>query len=356
MTSESNDPMQLAQAAKVLGDHVAAGATPGATAVVARGGGTVATLAEGRHTYSAQSRTVSLTDRYDLASLTKLVTTTACLLLEEDGSLELGDPVQTWVSEYARDGREAVTIQHLLAHCSGLPAHRPLSGTCNSAEAFLRAICEMPLESAPGTTTAYSDLGFILLGSVLERASGTSLEPLLVERVLQPLGMTYTTFNPSVDSLDEIPPTEVSIDGLIHGQVHDDNARAMGGVAPHAGLFGPASDMARLVSAYLCDGQVGSKQVLPAGGVRRYVERANLVEGSTRALGWDTVSETGSSAGKRFSTRAFGHLGFTGTSVWADPETGLAVVLLTNRVHPTRVNEGIKKLRPAFHDAVMEDL
>ena len=340
----------MERARQVLKNHIAAKTTPGATAVVISRDRIVATLADGRHTYDVESSSVQLTDRYDLASLTKVVTTTACLLLEEDGKLALDAPVSESVPDFSHG---EVTVRHLLAHCSGMPAHRPLYETCRSPEAMLDAICQMPLEAPPGTTTLYSDIGFMLLGAVLERCAGLSLDDLLTRRVLLHLGMSRTGFRPARELLQEIPPTERTLTGpFLRGVVHDENARAMQGVAPHAGLFGTATDMGRLLQAYLNDGWLDGRAVLPAQAVRRYVRRAGLVENSTRALGWDTVSEEGSTAGRFFSTRSFGHLGFTGTSLWADPDRGIGVVLLTNRVHPTRENEGIRRLRPEFHDAV----
>jgi len=346
----------MERARQVLTEHISTGTTPGAVAVVVRGGDTVATLMEGRHTYDTDARPVAMSDRYDLASLTKPVTATACMLLEEQSMLSTTDLVSAWVPAFVGGGREAVQVQHLLAHCSGLPAHLPLYEWCSGSGEFAEAICDISLETPPGEVTRYSDLGFILLGAVLEAASGSTLESLLTERVLNPMGMHRTGFCPSTGLLGEIPPTEVGELGLIHGAVHDENAQAMGGVASHAGLFGPATDLARLLTAYQNGGRLDGAQVLPEEGARRYVTRAGIVDGSTRGLGWDTVSEEGSSAGRHFSTRSFGHLGFTGTSMWADPETGLGVVLLTNRVHPTRKNNAIRELRPAFHDAVSEAL
>lgn len=346
----------MERARQVLKDHIRSKTTPGATAVVVVGDRIGQTFAEGRHTYDPDSPAVRVDDRYDLASLTKLVTTTACLLLEEERRISLDDPVSEWVPDFDRDGRGSVTLRHLLAHCSGLPAHRPLYETCRTPDDALEAVCRTPLESTPGTMTTYSDLGFILLGAVLERASGMAMDSLVGERVLDPMGMRQTGYRPAADLLSRIPPTEADGEEPIHGVVHDDNTRAIGGVAPHAGLFGPATDVARLVMAYLNDGRLDGEQVLPEDGVRGYVARANLVEASTRALGWDTVSESGSSAGQYFSLRSFGHLGFTGTSVWADPEQKLGVILLTNRVHSTYNNDGIRRLRPEFHDAIREGL
>jgi CubicO group peptidase (beta-lactamase class C family) len=186
---------------------------------------------------------------------------------------------------------------------------------------------------------------------------GAALEGLAQRHVLEPLGMAETMFLPGRRLRRRIPPTEFQAEqrrGLIHGQVHDGNAWAMGGVAPHAGLFGTAADLGRFLRMILNGGVYEGKQVFSKATIRRFTSRADLAPGSSRALGWDTVSKSGSSAGTHFSARSFGHTGFTGTSVWVDSEQDVGVVLLTNRVHPSRENEGIRSLRPEFHDAVMD--
>jgi CubicO group peptidase (beta-lactamase class C family) len=352
------DPERLARAKEVLERHISEGTTPGAVAEVCRRGGTVVRWAVGRHAYEADSSPVQGDDVFDLASLTKVVATaTVCMVLEDKGMLDLDAPVAEQIPGFRGHHRERVTARHLLAHCGGLPAHVPFYRTCGSSEEILEAACAVPLESEPGTKTQYSDVGFLLLGGVLERVGRDSLDRLAQRLVLGPMGMDDTGYRPGCDLRERIPPTEWDREWrgrLVKGEVHDENAAAMGGVAPHAGLFGTAEDLGRSVRFYLCGGSLGDRNVLPEDGIRRYVSRACIVLESTRALGWDTVSEQGSSTGRHFSRHAYGHLGFTGTSVWADPERDLGVVLLTNRTYPTRDNQGIQRLRPEFHDAVAQ--
>ncbi len=350
------DAERLEKARDVLERHVARGTTPGCVAVLLRREGMAASWAVGRHTYEADARPVRVDDIYDLASLTKIIaTTTVGLSLYSEGALDLDKPVSAVIPEFAGDGREGVTVRHLMAHCSGLPAHVRFFESCHSKEEVLAAVCRTPLKYATGADSIYSDLGFILLGAILERLTDKSLEQLTQERVIGPLEMLETGYMPSSDLLPRIPPTEEEgfwRHRLIHGEVHDSNAAAMGGIAPHAGLFGKASDLARFLRAMLCGGELEGHKHFSEKDLALFAGRAEIVEGSSRALGWDTPSETGSSAGAHFSPHSFGHTGFTGTSVWADPERDLGVVLLTNRVHPSRDREGIRNLRPEFHDAV----
>ena len=354
------DPERLERAKDVLVRHVKRETTPGAVGVVVRGGAAAAKWAVGRHSYDPFSPEVRVEDLYDLASLTKVVATTAiCLLLEEAGRLDLDEPVAERVKEFRGAGREKVTARQLLAHCSGLPAHAELYRVCFSPPAVQEAVCKIPLAYEPGTQDVYSDIGFILLGMTLERVSGHRLGRLARHYVFDPLGMSDTTYRPGRELHYRIPPTEYdsTVRGrLIHGEVHDENAWAMRGVAPHAGLFGPAEDLTRFLQTFLNGGRQEGRRVFPKDKVDAYTARANLVPGSTRALGWDTVSEEGSMTGKHFSPKSYGSLGFTGTSIWADPKRDLGVVLLTNRIHPSRKNMGIRRLRPAFHNAIAEAL
>lgn len=201
------------------------------------------------------------------------------------------------------------------------------------------------------------DLGFILLGEILERISGRAFEELVREEVLEPLEMTSTVFNPPPSLRDSTAPTEDDPwrGRLVQGEVHDENAFVMGGVAPHAGLFSTASDLARFAQAMLNGGIYGTRRIMKRSTIERFTRQPNLVPESARALGWDTPSSP-SSSGRYFSPTSFGHLGFTGTSLWIDPERQIFVILLTNRVHPRRDNRGIRDVRPDFHDAVMEAL
>jgi CubicO group peptidase (beta-lactamase class C family) len=296
---------------------------------------------------------------FDLASLTKVIaTTTFALQLVERGLLDLDAPIRERLPRWRGDDRAVVTMADLLAHCSGLPAWRPLYRALDGRDAFLRSICAMPLEYAPRTRSVYSDMGFILAGLMLERAAGSSLDWQFHTFCPDGDGSRAgyeLTFTPAAPWRTRIAPTEFDPwrGRLLVGEVHDENAAALGGVAGHAGLFGtgPAAGVfARRVLRAL--------RRLPAGDpfgepdvLARFTTRTD-VPGSSRALGWDTMLPT-SSCGHEMSPRAIGHTGFTGTSLWIDPEWDVYVVLLTNRVHPTRENQAIQQLRPAVHDAVM---
>ena len=350
------DTRLLNKAKEVLDDYVAAKATPGAVGLVVRREGAVAKWAIGGHTYEESARHVRLHDLFDLASVTKVVaTTTICMVLHSEGKLDLDAPVIEKVPEFSGKGKDLVTARTLLSHCSGLPAHAHLYQTCRTREELLEAVCILELESEPGSREAYSDMGFLVLGMLLEKVGGNRLDRLYQRLVKEPMGLVGTQFCPDESLLARIPPTEYDSQWrrrLVRGEVHDENAACMGGVASHAGLFGPAEDMGRFLQFWLDGGKLEGDQIYPEEAIAPFVQRSNLVAGSTRALGWDTVSSVESTAGSHFSEASFGSLGFTGTSVWADPVRNLGVVLLTNRVHPTRENQGIRKLRPAFHDAV----
>jgi len=330
------------------------GAFPGGVLLVAVGGEVLLHRAFGRFTYETDSASVRPDTIYDLASLTKVVATTSmAMALYEDGKLDLDEKVRTYVPEFGGGPRELVTVRHLLAHSSGLPAWADIYRRARGKEEFLRCICEVPLEAPPGERTVYSDLGMILLGAVLERISGEPLDSFCRRRIFEPLGMDDTLFNPPPSLRPRIAPTEVVPErGLVWGEVHDENAWAMGGVAPHAGLFGTAGDLFKFARMMSDGGTYGGTRLFEEGTVRLFT---SWVPGSTRALGWDKPSE-GCSCGRYFSPSSFGHTGFTGTSVWADPERSLVVVLLTNRVHPSRERKGLLSLRPLIHDAVVEAL
>jgi CubicO group peptidase (beta-lactamase class C family) len=226
----------------------------------------------------------------------------------------------------------------------------------NRAE-LLDRIYALPLDYPTGSRSVYSDLGIILLGEILQRASGQSLDLFLRENLLVPLGLDNTFFNPPQPLRSRTAPTEDDRDfrrRLIHGEVHDENAWVMGGVAPHAGLFSTARDLAVFCQLLLNGGIYGHRRYLKRSTIELFTTRQGI-PGSSHALGWDTPSAP-SSSGQYFSSRAFGHTGFTGTSIWIDPAKELFVVLLTNRVHPTRANDKIRDLRPRLHDAVVEAL
>ena len=329
---------------------------PGAVLAVGRHGRLV-TLAAVGHYGSDDPRPVEPWTIYDLASLTKVIgLTTACMLLVDEGRLDLDAAVQTYLPEFRGPMKDRVTIRHLLTHSSGLPAWRPLFREANNRKAALALVDTTPLDTAPGTRFVYSDLGAITLGQVVERITGERLDRFLADRVFTPLGMQSTVFLPPKAWRDRIPPTEHDTafrHRMIHGEVHDENAGRLGGVSGHAGLFSTAPDLARFAS-WLMGGTV-TPPVLRSETVARFVSRQGIPPGSTRALGWDTPSDSGySSAGSLLSRKSFGHTGFTGTSIWMDPEHDLFIILLTNRVNPTRANTRILQVRATVADLVVE--
>ena len=316
----------------------------------------------GRQTYDAKSPAVNVDTIYDAASLTKpVVTTTLVAMQVEAGRIGLDLPVARYIPEW-NDGpnpewRKSVTIRNLLTHSSGLPAHKDYFLTLRSKREFIAALCREPLEYAPGTKTVYSDLGFILLGEILERATGRTLDQLARDQIFVPLDLASTSFNPPKSLWNRIAPTEndtVFRKQLLQGLVHDENAFALGGAAGHAGMFTTAGDLAAFCQMLLNGGIYGHHRFLTRATISEFTAPQALA-GNARTLGWMTPTPN-SSSGRYFSPRSYGHLGFTGTSIWIDPDRQLFVILLTNRVHPTRDNDKIAAVRPAVHDAVIESL
>jgi beta-N-acetylhexosaminidase len=352
---------RLAPAYALLDRAVADRAFPGGALAVGHGN-QLAVHGFGRQSYDADAATVIPETIYDTASLTKVVvTTTLAAMLTEAGQLDLSAPVGRYLPEWAAgpnsDWRARVTVRHLLTHTSGLPAHREFFKLVKTRREFLNRVLAEPLESGPGLKSVYSDLGFILLGEIIERLTGRRLDEAARERIFAPLGMTATMFNPGPELRGRIAPTEndaVLRKRLAHGEVHDENTWVMDGIAGHAGLFSSAGDLAIFCQTMLNGGQYGHRRILRRSTIEQFAA-ADSLSGNTRTLGWN-VPSANSSSGRYFSSRSFGHLGFTGTSMWIDPEKRLFVVLLTNRVHPTRQNDKIQQVRPAVHDLVVECL
>lgn len=348
------DDGRFAEADGVVARAMAERRFPGAVLAVGAAAGCVHIRPFGSLTYEAGSPRVDASTVYDLASQTKVMaTTTVAMVLEEEGRLDLGAPVSRLVPAFRGGEKDRVTLENLLAHASGLPAWAPLFRQAKGRESVLAAAAAVPLDAAPGTRSLYSDLGFILLGAALEAATGERLDVLTDMRVLQPLGMRETLFNPGAEWLPRIAPTEHDAwrGRMLQGEVHDENAFAMGGVAGHSGLFGTAPDLVRFAVMMLGGGQLEGRRLVSASAVERFTRRCP-VPGSSRALGWNTPSP-GSSAGTLLSPRSFGHTGFAGTSLWIDPDRRLFVALLTNRVHPSREGPGIQDVRSAVADAVV---
>jgi CubicO group peptidase (beta-lactamase class C family) len=358
-------------AAAFLDSAVAAGAAPGAVLAIAYHGGRYI-HATGQIGADEPEPTSGATI-YDLASVTKVVgLTTALMFAVEDGLVQLDAPVARYVPAFAGSSKERVTVRMLLTHSSGLPAWRPLFREISNRDAAFALADSTPLEAPPGTRETYSDLGAIVLTQVVEAAYHERLDSLLERRLFQPLGMTSTRYLPPIEWRDRIAPTELDPwrGRVLRGEVHDENAAIMGGVSGHAGLFSSANDLLTFAewileqSAGRSGGQAVSKRatlevlrppdrptVRPAV-LSEFTRRQTVVPGSTRALGWDTPSP-GISSGELLSPSSFGHTGFTGTSLWIDPERSVAIILLSNRVNPTRDNPRWAPIRGRIADLVM---
>jgi CubicO group peptidase (beta-lactamase class C family) len=316
----------------------------------------------GKLTYDATSAQVVPDTIYDAASLTKpVVMATLVAMQVEENHIALDLPVARYIPEWNSgpnaEWRKTVTIRQLLTHTSGLPAHKDYFLTLNSKRDVIAAICNEPLEYAPGTKTVYSDLGFILLGEILERATGKTVDQLAQTEIFAPLDMVDTTFKPAKSLAEDIAPTENDVafrKRQVQGEVHDENAFAMGGVAGHAGMFSTAPDLAAFCQMLLNGGIYAHQRMLNRATISQFTTSEPGAAGA-HTLGW-MVPTPNSSSGRYFSAHSFGHLGFTGTSIWIDPDRQLFVILMTNRVYPTRANDKIAAVRPAVHDAVVEAL
>ena len=363
---EPIEPTRLEPARVILEAAVKQRAFPGAVLAVGRQSAT-STIAVGRLAYELDAPAVTADTIYDLASLTKVVaTTTAAMMLSEQGKLLLDRPVAFYLPDFVEPydtaadplwaARGDVTVRHLLAHTAGLPAYEQFFLRAREKSHVLEEALALPLDDLPGRKTVYSDIGFILLGAIVEQAAGQSLDAYCDKELLAPLGMKETRFNPPQELWDRIAPTEQDNEfrkRLIRGEVHDENSWVMGGVAGHAGLFGTAAELAAFCRMLLAGGRVKERQILKPETIAEFTRTWPAAEGPARGLGWDKPNES-PSCGRHFSVSSYGHLGFTGTSLWIDPEQHLFIVLLTNRVHPTRSNEVIRQVRPAVHDAVVE--
>jgi len=355
---------QLQPAFQVIERAVADKAFPGATVAIGYRG-KVSLHAFGNLSYAANAAAVDTHTMYDIASLTKVVATTTLVAKLVEGNfpvpLDLDAPVERYLPEWARgpqpEWRHQVTVRHLLTHTSGLPAFKEYWRTSKSKQETLTKIFAEPLEYEPGTKEIYSDLGIILMAEIIERLTGRTLDDLAKTYIFTPLAMKDTMFRPPKKLWPWIAPTEIDNNlrhRLVQGEVHDENAFAIGGVSGHAGLFSTAPDLASFCQMLLNGGVYAHRRVLRRATIAQFTTPQQLSSG-TRTLGWAVPTEGGSS-GHYFSTHSFGHTGFTGTSIWIDPDRQLFVVLLTNRVHPTRENQKIAQVRPAFHDAVMQAL
>lgn len=370
----------------------AGGVTPGAVLLVSVGGEVLHQRAYGLSHRFPQARPMTLNTLFDLSSITKVMAATAStMVLIESGKLSLEDLVCQYVPDFKGQGREKITISDLLIHGSGLPAWRPFYkelleaqgkgepklGSYQARKHIMSEVAHSPLTQRRGTAAVYSDLGFILLTDVLERITGMRLDYFCEKHIFNHLGLKNTFYLPLEEPAQEtseaahessmsrrgLSPSSFAATEFNHwlerytvGEVHDDNCHAMGGVSGHAGLFSNVSDLHTFALTALRAFQ-GERGLIHSPEImREFWRRRVFSNGSTRAYGWDVPSQEGSASGKHFSDLSFGHLGFTGTSIWIDAAREVVVLLLTNRVHPSRENEKIKQLRPQVHDLVMEKL
>jgi CubicO group peptidase (beta-lactamase class C family) len=348
------DPELPARLDSIVRIGLEQGAAPGAALAVGRFGRLVHLKGYGAIDYAAGAPTVDATTIYDLASLTKVVaTTTAAMILEEEGKLDLSRTVQSYLPEFTAPDKASITVRMLLTHRGGLEAFAPLWKASHGRAEYLAQINARPLANPPGTKIIYSDWDFVLMGMIVERITGTTLDAFTAARVFGPLGMTSARFTPDTTDtalMRRIVYTALdTLRGQLHGTVHDPNAWALGGVAGHAGLFASARDLAVFVQMLLNGGTYAGVRILKPTTIARWTSAQDV--GSSRALGWDTPSAV-SSAGRYFSPRSFGHTGYTGTSIWVDPERGLFVVLLMNRVNSRGEATRHVQLRRDVADAV----
>src|SRR5688500_6715170 len=341
---------KLAQAERLVQAEIRRGAFPGAALAAGRGAQMELLTGIGNAEWGKYEvdpeRTI-----YDIASLTKVVaTTSAVMLLVEDGKLDLEAPVSRYLPEFRGGARDRVRIRHLLTHTSGLPAGAGAPGTPTQA---LRALIRTPLAAAPGEKMVYSDVGFVVLYAAAQRAAGEPLDVMLERRVFKPLGMISTGYLPGGEACDRCSPSYRKADGTpVRGKVHDPTARKLGGVAGNAGLFSTAADLARFAAMLAEGGELEGVHVFDEQTIRQFTARQD--DAGHRALGWETPKQTGGASGRQVSRKAFGHTGYTGTSLWVDPESKTWTVLLTNRTFDPHASNRIQALRRAVNDRVAE--
>ena len=326
---------------------------PGASLAILYKGEVVFHKAFGRMTYSPQSRPAKTTTLYDLASLTKAVATTSIAMqLVEHDSISLHTTVSSYLPHFGKNGKERVTIEQLMRHTSGLRAHTFFAKSCTTPDDLFKAIEADTLLTVPGTATLYSDLNFMLLGHIIERITGHTLAANFHKRFAAPLGMSSTLFTPPPSMLWRIAPVDKDTlwpFKVPRPLVNDQNAALLDGIAGHAGLFSTTGDLLVIMKMIMQGGSLNHHLYFHSATLQKFLSRTEY----PRAIGWDLRSIEGhSSAGELFSTSSYGHLGYTGTSIWVDPERDLAVILLSNRVYPSSENIKIRKFRPLLHDCV----
>ncbi len=350
----------LENAYSVLDSAIADSVFPGAQIAIVRDGKLIASRGFGRQTYDLSSPEITTSTIYDLASVTKVAATTVVAMkLYEMKKIRLDIPVSSYLPDFRGGLKDSVTVRHLLTHSAGIRGWDKLWEHGPEPQDAIKYIIELPLEYTPGDSMVYSDLGIILVGEIIRTVTGKSIDQLAEEMIYRPMGMKNTYYNPPEELWPGIAPTEIGGNlnrGLIHGTVHDENTWFLGGISTHAGLFSTAEDLAALSQMLINGGIYRHHRFFKPQTIRTWTTPQNMPEGSDRALGWDTPSQKGSSAGDYFSKGSFGHLGFTGTSIWIDPNRKIAIILLTNRVYPTRERGGIYEIRRKFYNAAMRSL
>jgi serine-type D-Ala-D-Ala carboxypeptidase len=348
---------RFAGAYQILREALASRVFPATSIAVTHEGKLIALRSFGRFTFDPTSSEATNETIFDLASVSKVVATTAmAMILYQRGLLDLEMPVISIVAEFGGEDprRDEITLRMLLAHSAGLPAYERLFQRAHTRQELLQAAFTTELVHEPGSHAEYSDIGFIVLGTALERLADEALDRFCQREVFGPLGMTHTTFNPATALRASIAPTvddQTFRHRVVQGEVQDENASVLGGVAGHAGLFSTAQDVAAFAHTLL----QGGPPVLRPETLALFTTRESSPEGTSRALGWDTPSKP-SQSGQYFSPRSFGHLGYTGSSLWIDPERSLSVTMLSNRTWPDSTNKAIQQVRPRFHDAVFQTL
>ncbi len=354
-----NDEL-FSEAYEVINKAIADSVFPGAQMAILRKGELVSNKSFGHQTYDTSSPEISSETMYDLASVTKIVATTLLSMnLWEKKKIVLDIPVKSYLPEFSGGEKDNATIRHLLTHSSGAHWWTDLWNQAANKEEAYKHIYDLPLDYAPGDSMIYSDLGLILMMDIIETVTGKPLDKLANSLFYRPLGMKNTMYTPPKELLGRIAPTEIGGSmsrGLIHGDVHDENAFFLGGVSSHAGLFSTAEDLAVLAQMLINGGIYKHRRFFKPETIDYWTTRQFITPNSDRAIGWRTPTTLKSSAGDYFSEGSFGHTGFTGTTFWVDPNREIAIILLTNRVHPTRERKGIYKVRRDFHNSVMRAL
>jgi len=352
-----NDTIQntaFAEVEELIIRSIADRAFPGAVLLVWKQGKIIFEKPFGHLTYDKGSAEVTTNTIYDLASLTKVIAaTTAAMICLDKKLFSLEDKAAKYIPPFAVNGKEDITIKNLLMHNSGLPAFKRFYKMYNKPEEVLNDIYSSPLSYPTGTKTVYSDLGMITLGKIIEKVTGKALDVFCTQEIFKPLGMNDTYFNPPASLKSRIAPTELDKywrNRLLIGEVHDETASLLKGVAGNAGLFSTAGDISKFMRMMLQKGMFDEKRIIDSSTVKLFTRR----QSNGRGLGWDMKSPEGSSAGSLFSSKSYGHTGYTGTSVWADPVNDLFVIFLTNRVYPTRKNNKIIKIRPVLHNLIFK--